>query len=373
MQPSRLLLASALLVAACGSTSPAPPPPPRPEIAVDPATCEARAETIAAIDGTGATTLDAMAVASDGTVYFSRYDQRELAGLYALDPGGGAPRRISPSSSVEFANRLWIDGDSILVAGFGIVYRVPRAGGDAAQIGAIPDALTAPGPLSSAHAFDGAYVYVGAMTFLHGGGQKNDVWRIPKSGGDAQLLFTSNDAQYNGLWNAAIAFDDTSLYLGASAPSELGDGVLMKMPKTGGTPVVLHTNAYDSLVNALVLTGTDLYAPPLYGKLTRWPLDPSAPSTVIESDGYVNSLIGDGAGTYVALRTPDPNAKSFAERVAIVRVPNGVEHTTSIGCTDARRWFVRSMGLDATHVYALAWDDDLGSDSNRYEILRVPR
>jgi hypothetical protein len=368
-----MLLPYALLVAACGSTSPAPPPPPRPEIAIDPTTCESTVETIATIDGTAATLVQAMAIAPDGTVYFAREDVHDQGGLFAIEPGGGTPRRIS---TFGFVKRMWTDGDSILIADFDKVYRVPRTGGDAVPIGAIPHGDASTGPLASTHAFDGAFVYLAAMTLLDDGHQKNDLWRIPKEGGAAELLFTSNDAQYDGLWNGEIVLDDASLYIGASGAAEQSYGVLMKLPKTGGTPEILRANAFDPAVKALALFGTDLYAPS-YGKVTRWPLDPSLAPTTIEHSGVLERVVADASGAYAAFFTSDPaDQKSFRTREAFARIPNGVEHTTSLGCTagsDGPGWYIEALYLDATHLYALASDDDHSVDARRYAIFRMPR
>jgi hypothetical protein len=389
MQPTRILTAFAILLvpfwASCRSGGPTPSSAPGPAIAVDPKTCEASVETLATIDGSGTMLVRHLTAAPDGTVYYLRDDIYDQGGIYAIDPGGGAPRRIS---TYAFGDRVWVDGDSLLVANFGKIVVVPRAGGDAQNVGAIPnaDAIGDAWPDADAHAFDGQHVYIVAMTRIHGGGERNDVWRIPKKGGDAELLFSSTEDTYNGLWMGQLTFDADSLYIGAGGPEKDAVGVLMRMPKSGGTPQVLRTNAYDPITRALVLFDTDLYAPAFYGPLTRWPLDPSAPATVIEGadrkSGDTVGLVADGAGAYVAVLTHDETneaVKSIHARTAFARIPNGVEHTTSIGCTEGRDfppnlgWNVTTMALDPTHLYALAYDVDRPHDSRRFVILRMAR
>src|SRR5262249_46787330 len=116
-----------------------------------------------------------------------------------------------------------------------------------------------------------------------------------------------------------------------------------------------------------------------FGELTRWPLDPNVPPTTIEHSGAVDRLVADASGAYAAFFMTDPapaDQKSFHTREAFARIPNGVEHTTSLGCTaasDGLGWYIYTLCLDATHLHALAWDDDHSVDTRRYAIFRMAR
>jgi hypothetical protein len=365
------LLAPITCFAACGGGG----APSGPRIDVDASSCEARLETLLTLKEASAGSLDirAIAVGDDGTVYFNRLAvPRETAGVYAIRQGKGDPIQIAPASDdLDLADRMWVDGSTLLFATVGRLFTLPTSGGTPSLVSQIPlQQPASDGLLVDAYGLDATSLYVGA-TYNAFTSPRFELYRLPRAGGDAVLVASSADPAFNFAWAASIQLDVTNVYLAATAGKI--DGPLMRVPKTGGAFAVSLPEVEVGLSQSLVLSGTDFYSADLAGGITRYPADPSAAPVAIGGlDVHyagASGLIGDASGVYAGLII-DPSHV----RAALAAVPAGDERTTLLGCTPPAAagdngYGVLAMAMDATHLYALAAD----FDTHEWAIWRVAR
>jgi hypothetical protein len=129
----------------------------------------------------------------------------------------------------------WTEGQDV-IPGRGTVKRVPIAGG---PVTTLANSQT-PGPI----AFDGSYVYWIAFS-----NSSAEILRVSVAGGQATNLATA------GL-PCAIAVDATNVYW-ADVDAFLAKGSIVKVTKSGGTPITLAT--VSSLGCAIAVDATNVY------------------------------------------------------------------------------------------------------------------
>jgi hypothetical protein len=378
MGPRRRLLFLGFVtfaLAACASKSPDRPAP-VPTVQVDDATCAAQLETLAVIEG-NPLWMAGLAAAPDGTLYFVR-SGTELDGVFALDPGGTAPRRLTPADAFVSGQQIWVEGDNVLLHDYGKLQSVPRAGGPATlvtRVASDTDFET----LATAAALDATDLYVGLSRFA-ADGEHQEMWRAPRDGSPPQLLYSGLTAETPGFWNASLVLDGDSIYIGATSTPDDGYGGLFRMPKAGGPPTKLRRAAFG-IDGTIARVGADLYSTPFYGNLTRFPLDPTLAPTVISGVGGAFRLAFDESAAYAAFfhDVPDAAHHVIHSRLTFARVPSGVETVTRTACTEARDfppnlgWAPLAMALDASYLYALLRDADASNSDGRFEIVRMRR
>jgi hypothetical protein len=106
----------------------------------------------------------------------------------------------------------------------------------------------------------------------------------PKAGGLAAVLASNQHSPGH------IAVDDANVYW-----VDDGDGQLLTLPKSGGTPVTLATDASGS---SLLVDQTDVYYAP--SGFVRKVAKTGGPSTVVANDYVIGDLTGDATDLYYA-------------------------------------------------------------------------
>jgi hypothetical protein len=375
-QRSAILLLSSG-VAACGSTTSAGSPTPTgPAIVVDAPACEAGMTTLFTTQGGSFSGgISAIAVGAGGFVYFSTYGN----GLFAVPPGGGSAQAITSGSLMGVgANQLWVDGSTLLAQVDSQFYSLPTSGGSPQLLTQLP---TAPGdlygPLPGDAVMDSTDFYVFASNEEDGPSDgTTSLWRVPRTGGAPQILFTSS--QY--AFNSPMTLDDTNLYFEGGQ-----SGQVYVLPKSGGTPSPVQ-GALAAFGPLAPEQGQLFLAPE--GELERYPLDGSQPDTPIGgvpgiagvsgagsldgAMGYATSLVSDDQGAYVALSSGsvvasngDCTPPGCSVRMAVAPLPLQNEQVTAHACSPAwtlglsgnevtGSYSVAQMALDSSYVYLLA-------------------
>jgi hypothetical protein len=346
-----VLAAVTLSGTACTSASPAP----HASIEVDRATCESGLTTLATFDGTA--NYGALAVAPDGTAFVTMLGSSPASsGILAVPPSGGPAQLVSDYDS---AARAWVDGGALWIAGSdGSLRTVPTTGGTPLLIGQIPDAsiATVNGRLSTAYTLDATHLYL-TVTSTHPPAFNLEVWSIAREGGAVQMLFSSTDPRFQNAYLGPLAAVADSLYFVTRATAD--DELLMRLPKTGGTPVAVRTIAQSPFF--LVPFGMGLWSdgaavsPQSASNVVFVPLDPTTPlPEAISGIGFADVSVADGAGAYVGFTA---GVRPETSPWALAGLPQGTEQTTALGCTATLDGggVVRAidMALTSTHVYAL--------------------
>jgi hypothetical protein len=346
-----LAWAATLASTACSSS---PPAAPQATIELDTSSCEARLETVLSVPPSASgTAIEAFAVADDDTVYYARSSVAPDAnGIFAIAPGG-APVKISDSVT---PGPIWVDGDQLVIARFGGLYTMPRAGGTPKLVAEVPriDGVEPPLDGQRAYALDAKNMYVG----MNDVDKTFTLWAVPRAGGAATVLFRTSDAAYAYAWNRALQMDADSLYLVADGGT--GYGPLVRFPKAGGAPETVRPDVGVASTDDSILWGGALYSETGYTALTRYPLSRAEPSTTFAgADGksaLATILVADERGAYAGLTT-GPTTRT-GSRVAIAPIPTGTDHASLLACTPSSGAslpsFVTSMAITRDYVYALA-------------------
>jgi len=371
-------LAACVLVAALGCSgthTPTPPPPPDPAGVLDDTTCPGDAQTIAQIDDPGITIgslrfgsvrIGAVAVAEDGSVYFVQTHPggaNEVIEIYAVVPGGTAQRiATAPGYSAADA-QIWIEGDTLSYLALGALYTVPRAGGNLTLVANTPAKGAG---LFSTWLHDATYAYAVATAQSPSDSFHGEVWRLPRTGGVGERIYTSTDPKETYLYKSSIALDETSIYYTSDA------GVL-RMPKEGGAPTLLYASRYPSYDDKLVLSGSILHVSNFDGvvRADLATLPPAQPPTVLPiGKSSIFDMVGDALGVTVLLDMWG----SGNERQDLVRLGRGEAHSVALACFDRASGYpdITVRALDAHALYAVVADDILVAPRHE-RIVRVPR
>jgi hypothetical protein len=352
------LVAPIACLTACGGS--APTGPTAHSIDVDTSRCEGGLETVMSWGptfGSAPIMMGALAVGDDGTIYFHQTSSASKSGLYAIRQGAGEPVQIE-GFDADVPDQVWVDGSTLLIASGTRVFTMPTAGGARTLISQLPP--TSRDFLIGKYALDATALYVGASYDPFDANPRFDLYRVPRAGGDAVLIASSNDPAFKQVWDVPPQLDATNVYI--PTPGSHDVGPLMSVPKTGGTLTVALPQVSMEFDSPIVLFGRDFYAQDFTGVITRYSADPGvAPVTIGGLDGMQAAamrLAGDAAGVYEALLVDPAHL-----RTAIAPVPTGDERTRLLACTPpvaAGRlsYDVLEMAVDAMHIYALAvqWD-----------------
>lgn len=171
-------------------------------------------------------------------------------------------------------------------------------------------------------------------TVIDPSGTAGTVMKMPKTGGMAVLL--ASNQQNPG----HIVVDDTNVYW-----VDDGNGELVVLPKSGGTPMTLATDAAGS---SLVVDETDVYYNP--SMLVKKVAKTGGPTTVVASDVLVTGdLTGDATDLYFA--------RDFNQ---VARVTKADYSMTIVydALTDPTASSIDVIALDDTSLY---WSFDDGS------------
>lgn len=171
------------------------------------------------------------------------------------------------------------------------------------------------------------------------------------------MLFSSTDPRFQNAYLGPLAAVADSLYFVTRATAD--DVQLMRLPKTGGTPVAVRTIARSPFF--LVPFGTGLWSdgaavsPQSTYNVVFVPLDPTTPlPEAISGIGFADVSAADGVAAYVGFTV---GMQSETSPWALARLPQATEQTMALGCTATLDGggIVRAidMALTSTHVYAL--------------------
>jgi hypothetical protein len=346
----RLTFVAALSAAAvaCGGraadTSPAPS-----RVTLDPSTCEASLETLVTIDGAAW----ALAAAPNGTVYFAQSEPAAASGVYAMAPGE-APARIAEDNGVL---QLLVDGTDLLVVEPHGIRRLPMSGGPS-----VPFVTAATSEMITAARLDASHLYFGvqsnaASTFT--------LERMLRQGGDAQTVFSAQKDFFGG---GSFVMGDLDVFITGMDMNVYG------VPKTGGSPSLLHAHATVSL---LVAANGEIFSDQPLGPPLRSTVDPGAAptpiawpdhSSLVSYGGAPGNAVADDATAYFAFEHYDD---ALTQNVAFARLPGAGETVAVTACTEASDApeVPAAMALDATHVYAML----TSFDGKSARIVRMPR
>ncbi len=182
----------------------------------------------------------------DGYVYFSDRYQTAAGGagrIFRVPRAGGVRQTLlsrSPTRGLEGVELLGVDSANVYwfesvrkVSSTGTIYRMPVGGGTPVVV-ASRDSMSKP-------VLDDTYAYYA----YDASGRGKRVARVPLGGGASETI--------PGIVSSPLlAVDDAFLYGGGLA----NDATVWKMPKAGGEPVVLASNAD---LFALVVDGGDIF------------------------------------------------------------------------------------------------------------------
>lgn len=183
-------------------------------------------------------------VVHDGHLYWNWADQLQSVAVSGAEASVDLERLATfPTDLRGGADGLYVGGDT------GVVLARPWTGG----VRVVAQGL---GQVRSI-AVDAGYVYVahGPEADCTAGVVCTTLSRIPKAGGEREVLFTSFGKV------GALEVDDVHLYWSVSSrPADLplSEGVVMCIPKAGGTPRIL-ADGPDRAGAQLALDGTHVY------------------------------------------------------------------------------------------------------------------
>jgi len=380
-------LLGAIALSACSSTAkkePASSAPPGP--AIDAATNGCPSLEVLAAFEADLVLVNGLAVGPDGTLYVSAYGTDFFIGggepfpaaLYSIPPGGGTPTEVPGTLAARvFLNvdRIWVDGDRLLVTHAGQLYDVPLSGDGGVQlVGGVPRGTADGGDVllpRRGALLDADALYVTATLDVFPGPRPTQVWRVPRDGGPAQVLATSSDGTVPSSIGQ-LASDGTNLYFVVQQ-----GGGLFSVPKTGGSFTLVRPDTSTNLnyADQLTLVGADFYDNFEPNGLERFGLDPSVARRPIGGAGFAGSIAVDDAGAaYVAITG---NGGRDPAWVAVAPMPSGTETVRAIGCSSpfdrlgdagATSPVVETLAVDAQYVYGV-W----AQTSSRVVVFRVAR
>ena len=194
-------------------------------------------------------------------------------------------------------------------------------------------------------AVDATHVY-----WTAGGASDGVVMGVPLAGGAPATL--SSGQVYPG----AIAVDPDFVYWvnGTTTMSPPQDNAaLMKVAKTGGTPVKLATAPVTALVSRIAVDSTSVYwsltgfdAGTLIGTITRVPLDGSAPILLASDQNWPGDIAVDSEAVYWA-----NGGECIGSNGSIMKLPLAGGSPVALACD---QFCPMGLATDATHVY---WTD----------------
>jgi hypothetical protein len=180
--------------------------------------------------------VEAMAIATDGryVYWLNQSDPGSSTGQLNKVPVGGGPVETM-AEGVPYNYDLKVDGTDLYLATSSGLKKIPTAGGTLAQI---QDGYF------NGVAFDAGYIY-GLETIA--------LFKIPKAGGAAVSLCDPN--AYAGAYpNGGLAAGPTHIFWTVSSS---GDGAVLKVPLSGGTPSVVLSSIAEP--RALAIEGSYLF------------------------------------------------------------------------------------------------------------------
>lgn len=164
------------------------------------------------------------AVAGAGAIYFLENSTLDEIRVHRVDRETGAVdllAALDAADAVIVRPKLAVDDASVYVAAAIGLWRIPITGGEPVQL--VADAI-------DDLAQDETHLYW--STVYPGGGEDFDqqLRRMPKTGGDPEILFDEPGGSTALALDAVIAVDDTHLYWNDAV------GDLRRIPKAGGEP-----------------------------------------------------------------------------------------------------------------------------------------
>lgn len=227
------------------------------------------AERVIVSDQVGATAL----VVDASGLYWVDFDPLAAtpkATLMHLAPGASTASVLS--SAFRFVWRLALDGRAVYVEdtfltpegnGGGLLFRMPKAGGEPTEI------FRHTGQLWRM-AVDESHVWAASQNLAPG------LFRVPLTGGAAVRV--TDDIQHP--LAGSVALDDTSAFWSDSS------GAVLSMPKTGGAITTVTTLSARSPFDRpyeLALDGDDVYFTSEYGGIWRVPKTGGEPQALLSS------------------------------------------------------------------------------------------
>ncbi|MDI1431843.1 hypothetical protein [Polyangium sorediatum] len=258
-------------------------------------------------------------VADASGVYWTRADS-----VWRADPGGASPRRIAQGFTEAYT--LAMDDEALYVVDYAErLVRMNKDGGATAVLA--QDSI-------GAVAVDEDSVYFVSTAGL---------FRTPKDISKIESLAPISSV-------GSIAVDDTHVYVRTLGNVEDPSGHIVRVPKAGGaieeiTPPT--TVAYHYFAQELAVDGTNVYwVEPSAGTLMKVPKEGGTPVVLAKDLADPVSLTLDGDSVYVTLRGKDGG--SLDER-GVLRVPKEGGDVADVARGPQISAF--DVAVDAEHVY----------------------
>ena len=223
----------------------------------------------------------------------------------------------------------------------GAVWRAPKAGGAATQLSKSPPTANE----SVGIAVDDTSVYWG-----NGDG---GVYSAPKAGGPATVLLPATaDGASSG-----FVIDDAYLYALMDTPSL--ETQLVKLPKAGGSPVVL-ADALE-IPSSLAADADNIYWIAASATVNSVPKSGGAVVEVSDAETAVMVLAADASGVY-----------GLDIQCNLLELPgNGAKPVVLAGASSNAAAFGAQIALDATDIYWSASSYGIPQTETAYRIPKV--
>lgn len=231
------------------------------------------------------------------------------------------------------------------------IWRVSLAGGRDERVWAGPTGIFGTGL-----AVAGGRVYVTGERgdVFAGPAEVPVVWRVPASGGTAELVatFASGCAPYGG-----IAVDETNVYFAQIGCHPYGAGYLGRVPLEGGSAAALWLDRDALDFGRFVLTGSsaDFFVRGPGGGVFVTPADGTATPKTLFQSSVVDDIAADDAEVFIAAES---------QLYAVTR-DIAVRRTLVSGIA------MRNLTLLGDHIYGVVRGGENGSTRSR--VVRVPR
>jgi hypothetical protein len=227
------------------------------------------------------------------------------------------------------------------------VFKVPLGGGSVVQLSNQDVSAQAQG---IGIAVDGTNVY-----WTDDVGTNSSTLRAVPVGGGTTATVASNAPE-------GVAVDANNVYW-AAGPATPNSGAIMKMPKSGGTPVALASGLASPLgiaVNSTSVFWTDF----TNGLIMSVPIAGGAPVTVASNQSRPFAIAADNTSVYW---NNDDTSPQFTGNGSVMKAPVGGGAPVTLA--SAQRISRGAIAIDGQSVYWVASVDNAGSSG---EIMKVP-